>query len=158
MRTGKSFLFLALIVFGMVIAVSSVSFLSLFARIAPHASKIVPRLSCISVTVTIVMPTDQTRGPLLPSAFSLSQNYPNPFNAQTVMKYSLPHDCHVELSVYNVLGQKVRTLVNEYENGGYKIASWNSTDDKGNQVGSGIYVYRLRAGEFTDTKKMILFK
>jgi flagellar hook assembly protein FlgD len=158
MRTGKSFILFVFIVFGILIAVSSVSFLSILAKIAPHTLKIIPRSSCISVTVTIVMPKDDDQSLLLPNAFLLSQNYPNPFNSQTVIKYELPNDCHVELTVYNLLGQKVKILVSDHQGAGYKTVYWDSRNDKGQEVASGIYVYRLRAGEFTDTKKMVLSK
>ena len=128
--------------------------LPLHLKIVPATSKTLTPSSCVSVTVVV---TNKSK-PFLPEGFSLSQNYPNPFNQQTVIKYTLPEDCHVKLTIYNILGHKVKTLVNEYQNAGCKITSWNSTDDKGNQVASGIYVYRMRAGEFTHTKKMTLFK
>lgn len=96
-------------------------------------------------------------GANLPQAFSLSQNYPNPFNATTVIRYELSADggprAAVTLVVYNILGQKVATLVDGKQTPGYKAVTWNA---KG--MASGIYFYRLQAGEFTTTKKMILLK
>lgn len=90
---------------------------------------------------------------LVPTAFSLSQNYPNPFNPATVIEYMLPKTSLVELNVYNILGQKVRTLINSLQSpGSYKV-NFNSRD-----LASGIYIYRIKAGEFTQTRKMLLIK
>ncbi len=94
----------------------------------------------------------------LPKTFSLSQNYPNPFNPVTVIKYALPKDCYVKLTIYNILGQMVATLVNRKQVAGYKSISWDSRNQSGNEVASGIYFYRLRAGDFVKTRKMILLR
>jgi hypothetical protein len=94
----------------------------------------------------------------LPKEFSLSQNYPNPFNPQTVIQYALPHDCQVQITIYNILGQKVRTLVNEYQKAGYKRVEWYSKSEQGEEVASGIYFYRIHAGKFEQVKKMVLIK
>ncbi len=88
----------------------------------------------------------------------LSQNYPNPFNPVTEIKYTLPKDCPVELVIYNALGQKVKTLVNQFQNAGYQMVQWNSRDDRDNEVVSGIYFYRIKAGDFVQAKKMVLIK
>ncbi len=94
----------------------------------------------------------------LPEGFGLHQNYPNPFNPDCEISYTLPTDADVSLSIYNLLGQKVRTLVDEYQPAGHKIVHWDGADDNGNKVASGIYFYRLKAGDYTETKKMILMK
>jgi hypothetical protein len=93
-----------------------------------------------------------------PQSFSLSQNYPNPFNPETEISYALPNACPVKLFVYNLLGQRVRTLVDEYQAAGHKSVLWDGTDEDGKQVASGVYFYRIEAGEFTDARKMILMK
>ena len=93
-----------------------------------------------------------------PSTFGMMQNYPNPFNPETEISYSLPEAAQVRLTVYNMLGQKVKTLVDEYQAAGRKTVSWDGTDERGNKAASGIYFYRVKAGEFEDTKKMILMK
>jgi len=94
----------------------------------------------------------------LPTAFALSQNVPNPFNPSTIVAYALPKDAQVNLEVYNVLGQHVKTLVNEMQRAGNQSVTWDGTDNSGNSVASGVYFYKLRAGDFTDTKKMVMLK
>ena len=85
-------------------------------------------------------------------------NYPNPFNPSTTIYYSLPHESNVELTIYNIKGQKVKTLVKEIKAGGKHRAVWSGTDDLNRVVGSGVYFYRIEAQEFTAVKKMILLK
>lgn len=94
----------------------------------------------------------------LPNSFSLSHNYPNPFNPETRIDYALPRGCNVKLIIYNILGQKVKTLVDEFQIAGFKTVRWNGRDDQRQECGSGIYFYRLEAGEFSQTNKMILLK
>jgi hypothetical protein len=93
-----------------------------------------------------------------PQTFSLFQNYPNPFNPQTIIEYVLPKNTYVRLTLYNILGQKVRTLVDEPKRAGSYEVIWDGKDDQRKEVGSGIYFYQLRAGDYTETKKMILVK
>ena len=93
-----------------------------------------------------------------PQHFSLSQNCPNPFNPQTSIKYALPQDARVRLTIYNVLGQKVATLVDEHQSAGYQTVSWDGKDAKGDGVSSGVYFYRLDADSFSEVKKMLLVK
>ena len=93
-----------------------------------------------------------------PSKFELSQNYPNPFNLTTVIRYSLPEDCQVEISIFNILGQKVRTLVNQYQTSGYKKVTWDGKDDKAKELGSGIYFYRVNARDYSCARKLLLLK
>jgi len=94
----------------------------------------------------------------LPTAFSLAQNYPNPFNPQTVIQYSLSEDCQVKISIYNILGQRVQVLVNEYQLAGHNSVVWEGKNSKGKNVASGVYFYRIQAGEFTQVKKMVIIK
>jgi hypothetical protein len=93
-----------------------------------------------------------------PSDFSVSQNYPNPFNPITTIEYSLPKDCHTEITIYNLLGHKVKVLVNEQQRVGHHTATWDGTDKEGDEVASGIYFYRIEADEFSQSKKMLLLK
>jgi len=95
---------------------------------------------------------------LSPVDYALYYNYPNPFNPSTTIKYSLPTTEQVSLKIYNILGQEVITLVDELQDAGYKQAVWNAKDVYGNQVASGIYIYRLQTDKFVQSKKMILLK
>ena len=89
----------------------------------------------------------------LPLSFELYQNFPNPFNPATVMRYQLPVTSYVELKVYNVLGQKVATLVNEVKQPGNHEVMWDA-----NGMSSGVYFSRFTAGRFVETKKLILLR
>ena len=97
-------------------------------------------------------------GEPVPKAFVLEQNYPNPFNPTTTIEFSIPTNSKVTLSVYNVLGQKVRTLVNDRLPAKHYRVLWDGTDDRGNLVPSGVYFYTIRTDGFSATKKMILMK
>ncbi len=95
----------------------------------------------------------------LPAAFSLADNFPNPFNPTTTIQYALPQAADVELTVYNVLGQPVRTLVAEHQSAGRYAVEWDATNDSGHSLSAGMYFYRLQAGgEFHEVKKMLLLK
>ncbi len=93
-----------------------------------------------------------------PNQFTLSQNYPNPFNPACEIGYILPTDCHVTLCIYNLLGQKVRVLVDEHQSAGLKSVKWDGKDNQNREVTSGVYFYSIEAGDFKDTKKMTLVK
>jgi 5'-nucleotidase len=98
-------------------------------------------------------PTDE-----LPQEFALSQNYPNPFNPQTEISYSLPYDTNVRLAIYDILGQEVRILIDGYQSAGENTVVWDGRNQNGQAVSSGIYFYKLQAGDFVDTKKMSLVR
>jgi len=91
-------------------------------------------------------------------ATALEQNWPNPFNPTTEIAYSLSERGHVTLAVYDVLGRRVRTLVDRREDAGVHKARWNGLDDDGRSVPSGVYFYRMRAGSFVCTRKMVLIR
>jgi hypothetical protein len=95
---------------------------------------------------------------LLPEEFALGQNYPNPFNPSTQIRYALPEQSRVTITIYNMLGGKVRTLVNDYQDAGYRNILWNATNDNGAPVSAGMYIYTIQAGNFYQAKKMILLK
>ncbi len=95
---------------------------------------------------------------LLPMEYALHQNYPNPFNPTTRIDYSLERQSHVSLIIYNILGQKVKKIVNEDQEAGNHAVSWNGHDDNGIETASGIYFYKIVAGDFTKVKKMLLLK
>ncbi|MGB2698468.1 MAG: FlgD immunoglobulin-like domain containing protein [Candidatus Zixiibacteriota bacterium] len=112
-------------------------------------------------TIKITCPVDVEEGEetdLIPSAYGLGQNYPNPYNLKTQIGYQLPEAGKVTLTIYNVRGRLVRTLVNEQKPAGYHSVVWDGRTDNGMQVSSGIYFYRIQAGKFLKTKKMVLLK
>ena len=93
-----------------------------------------------------------------PAAISLSQNYPNPFNPSTIIVYTVPTRSNVRLDLFNILGQNVRTLVDESKPAGEYKAVWDGRDNRGQPVSTGVYLYRLRVGETVLTRKMLLLK
>jgi len=93
-----------------------------------------------------------------PEEFKLYQNYPNPFNPATVIKYQIPKDGFVTLKVYDILGREVSVLVNEFKKSGIYSTSFSVKSGNNNQLSSGLYFYKLTAGEFTEIRKMIVFK
>ncbi|MEA3288205.1 MAG: carboxypeptidase regulatory-like domain-containing protein [Candidatus Marinimicrobia bacterium] len=95
---------------------------------------------------------------LLPTAFGLTQNYPNPFNPTTTIEFALPQAAHVSLEIYNLLGQRVRTLVSGYMQAGYINTSWDGLNQNGQELSSGTYIYRLKTADLSFTKKMVLMK
>ncbi|UCC78664.1 MAG: carboxypeptidase regulatory-like domain-containing protein [Candidatus Zixiibacteriota bacterium] len=107
--------------------------------------------------VIAVTSTDDNPG-LLPEKAALSQNYPNPFNAYTTISFNLPSTEDVELSIYNLAGQKVATLQNGLMNAGEHNIIWNGCNNNGTEVASGIYFYRLSAGDLTETRPMTFLK
>jgi len=94
----------------------------------------------------------------MPTKYALHQNFPNPFNPSTIIKYDLKAKTDVKLTIYNVLGQKVRTLVNTNQAAGFKNIVWNGLNDVGEQVSTGIYIYRIEADGFVKSRKMVFMK
>ncbi len=111
--------------------------------------------------LTIEATTDAGYKPqLLPASFVLQQNYPNPFNPETTIRFGLPEDIkkQVDISVYNVLGQKVTTLFKGALKAGYHEMKWNGRNRAGKPVASGIYFLKVAAGKYSGVRKMILMK
>ncbi len=94
----------------------------------------------------------------LPASYTLLPNYPNPFNPTTTIHYELPQRSDVQVTIYDLLGRKVTTLVNKPQDAGLKSIIWNATNDHGKPVSAGVYLYQIRAGEFVQTKKMVLLR
>ncbi|MBN1349828.1 T9SS type A sorting domain-containing protein [candidate division KSB1 bacterium] len=94
----------------------------------------------------------------LPVAFKLNQNYPNPFNCSTMISYLLPDAAQVNIEIFNTLGQKIRSLVSGKKKPGFHQILWNGEDDAGIRVASGIYMYRMQAGAYQQTKKLLFLK
>tara|TARA_B100001971_G_scaffold124740_1_gene114850 strand:- start:3051 stop:3368 length:318 start_codon:yes stop_codon:yes gene_type:complete len=90
--------------------------------------------------------------------FTLFHNYPNPFNPTTTIRYDLPKRSQVTLGIYDILGKQIKTLMNQSQDAGKRIAVWDGTDDLGRTVSAGVYLYRIQADEFTQTRKMLLLK
>ena len=101
---------------------------------------------------------DDKESPLLPDRVALKPNYPNPFNAETTIEYSLPASAHVKLVIYNLRGQPIRILIDSMEGVGFKKIRWNGRDQKGNELGSGIYYLHLQVGEQKFVGKVTLLK
>jgi hypothetical protein len=97
-------------------------------------------------------------GGVVPEVFALHQNYPNPFNPVTSLRYDLPEDGLVNITVYDMMGRIVKTLVNSSQTAGYKSIRWNATNDRNEPVSAGLYLYTIQAGEFRQTRKMVLLK
>lgn len=93
-----------------------------------------------------------------PQKYSLEQNYPNPFNPFTRLKYSLVKESHVKITIHDLVGNEVSSLINENQIAGYHSLQWNATDNQGYKVSAGLYFYRIEAGDFVATKNMILMK
>ncbi|UCE23891.1 MAG: M28 family peptidase [Candidatus Zixiibacteriota bacterium] len=122
-----------------------------------------PAIAALRLAIDELMagpaPQEQLAKPsALPADFALRQNYPNPFNPGTEIVYSLPKSAHVTLAVYNILGQKVATLVDARRDAGTHHVFWYGTDEGGQAVATGIYLYRLEAGNFKESKKMLLLR
>jgi photosystem II stability/assembly factor-like uncharacterized protein len=100
----------------------------------------------------------ETFGDEMPKDYALQQNYPNPFNPQTIIRYDLPRSSFVRITIFNLLGLEVKLLVNEEKGTGKHNIYWNSTDNSGKKVSSGVYFYTITADNFTQTKKMVLMK
>jgi FlgD Ig-like domain len=94
----------------------------------------------------------------IPTVYSLSQNYPNPFNPTTTIKFQIPKQERVVLEIYNALGERVNTLVDEIKDPGFYQLIWNGVNNNNNAVSSGVYIYRIIAGDFVVSKKMMYLK
>ncbi|MBI5727202.1 MAG: T9SS type A sorting domain-containing protein, partial [Ignavibacteriales bacterium] len=103
-------------------------------------------------------PLEVRDGRIIPMEFALMQNYPNPFNPSTVIGYTVPQDSEVEITIYNVMGEKIRTLVRENQQAGYYSATWDGKNEFGHSISSGIYIYSMNAGKFQSTKKLTFLK
>jgi hypothetical protein len=101
---------------------------------------------------------DETGSRERPSKFALFQNRPNPFNQTTKIEFTVAKPGFVSLIVYDILGREVKTIASEQLTPGHKSAVWDGRDEQGREVASGIYFYRLRAADLTETRKMLLLK
>ena len=111
----------------------------------------------LEFTVTPATYINEETAPV-PGKFELFQNYPNPFNQFTQIGFTLENSAFVDLTIYDLLGRKVKTLASENLPPGYKSVLWDGTDESGKEVASGIYLYELKAGELSRSKKLVLLK
>ena len=95
---------------------------------------------------------------VIPDHYTLHQNYPNPFNPTTKISYDLPEASFVTLSIYDLIGREIRTMINSEQTAGFKNIQWNATDNLGKSVPAGMYIYTIQAGQFRQTRKMVLLK
>ena len=95
---------------------------------------------------------------IMPITYHLYSAYPNPFNPTTTLDYDLPEDAIVNITIYDMMGRQVSTLVGSHQSAGYKSVQWNATNDKGSPVSAGLYLYTIEAGQYRQTKKMVLLK
>jgi len=93
-----------------------------------------------------------------PVVYSLASAYPNPLKDRSNIKFGLPRSSHVEIEVYNIAGQRIKTLVNANLEAGYHSVYWNGRNDAGQRVANGVYVYRMNSGSFQATKKLLILK
>jgi flagellar hook assembly protein FlgD len=96
--------------------------------------------------------------PIIPTEYTLYQNHPNPFNPETNIEFALPKPEQVRLRIFDVYGREVRFLFTMWLQAGLHAVKWDGRDDDGVAVGSGVYFYRLQAGSFTETKKLVLMR
>ena len=113
-------------------------------------------------TGEITIPTEETftleRKAIIPISYTLHQNYPNPFNPITSLRYDLPEQTQIILTIYDLMGREVTQLVNTTQEAGYRSVQWNATDSFGKPVSAGVYLYQIRSGGFVQTRKMVLLK
>ena len=107
---------------------------------------------------TMVVGTLSIDGADIPEVFALHQNYPNPFNPTTQIRYDLPEDVMVSITIYDLMGRSIKSLVNSNQSAGYRSIRWNATNILGEPVSAGMYIYMIQAGQFRQTKKMVLLK
>jgi hypothetical protein len=125
-----------------------------FYRVSYYANTLSEYSEVLSVTLEWM----DVDGAQLPTVYALHQNYPNPFNPVTKLSYDLPEDSFVNIIIYDVMGRKVKLLINDKQSAGYRSTLWDATNDNGEPVSAGMYIYMIRAGEFNRTKKMVLLK
>ena len=99
-----------------------------------------------------------TIGEGIPTEFALHENYPNPFNPSTTLRFDLPEVSDVNVIIYNMLGQKVKSFNMQSTPAGYHSLTWNATNDYGDPVSAGVYLYQLQSKDFVKTRKMVLLK
>jgi hypothetical protein len=123
-------------------------------------SSIPPLTDIQHLTLVVIQGSDVEDGsdPVLPEDFVLRQNHPNPFNSSTLIEYNLPERVHVNVAIFNILGQRIRSLVDAEEAVGSHAVEWDGRSDNGHEMATGVYFYRVTAGDHVEVKKMLLLK
>ena len=114
--------------------------------------------SYYSEVLSVTLQWLDVAGENLPTVYAIHQNYPNPFNPTTQIKYDLPEGAMVSITIYDIMGRSIKSLVNSNQSAGYRSIQWNATNNQGQPVSAGVYLYTIEAGDFRQTKKMILLK
>ena len=127
-----------------------------FYRVSYYAGQWSEYSDFIAVVFNAVMDVAETG--TIPAVYSIHQNYPNPFNPTTTIEYSLDQNRDVELSIYSITGELIRTLDSGSKTAGVHKVMWNGLDNRSHQVASGIYIYTISAGEFNATKRLVLLR
>ena len=99
-----------------------------------------------------------TETDILPKEYTLHQNYPNPFNPITQIRYDLPEESYISITIYDLMGRRIKSLVNTNQAAGYRSIHWDATNDLGQPVSAGMYIYTIQAGSYHHMKKMVLLK
>ena len=126
-------------------------------RFVTAVTVLVDRYMLITAHFEIISAVEEN-AMIIPEKFALRQNYPNPFNASTIIRYEMPEDCDVVLTIFNLQGQKVRTLIDGSRNAGIHTIAWSGFDEGGEKVPTGVYFYRLDAGDFVRVRRMVLLE
>jgi hypothetical protein len=105
----------------------------------------------------VFYPVDENEDQISPANL-LAQNYPNPFNPETTISFSIAQDDHVEITIYNLRGEKIKVLLREQREAGYYSVIWDGSDDQGNKVASGIYFYSINTSQYSAARKMVMIK
>ena len=108
--------------------------------------------------IKIENPLAEIDDSFIPNIFVFHQNYPNPFNPITLLEFDLPKDELVNITIYDMKVRMIKTITNGLKTAGYKSVQWNATNDRNETVSAGVYLYSIQAGEFSQTKKMVLLK
>lgn len=149
------------------IAMANTEAISMGGQILTLEAEVKQDANSISFTISNILLNDRSISKVtsvggtiaeVPETYQLLQNYPNPFNPTTTIEYRLPQNGFVELKIYDITGREVKTLVSEQQTAGSYRVVWNGTDSYGSKVSSGVYLYRISAGSFTQIKKMMLLK
>jgi hypothetical protein len=128
------------------------------ARVTDSSTPPLSDIQHLTLVINSGSDVEDDEGSVPPEDFVLRQNYPNPFNSSTLIIYNLPKHAHVTVEIFNVLGQRIRSLVDDEQSVGSYVIEWDGRSDDGHELGTGVYFYRVAAGDQVEVKKMLLLK